>query len=492
MTKSPEERLHAKLYPLAQAALQGSATARQIAQLDELLQSDPQARRLYLDFTQDSYSLRIWALAEVEKSKSGSPAAAEFGETAEAPTESASGRSIDAPNLRSATATRSRKTPRHKLLLVTASLAVVVLLAVGAFIALRPNRTRPQGPVVASIIDVKDCVWSADAPLAAGDPLPATHRLELLKGVAQIRFQDGALVTLQGPANLELLTAGSARLRSGVITSFVPPEAVGFQVQTETLDVIDLGTSFGVAATAGGDTSVSVFSGRVEVSLTASDDPVRRIVSQGESIRTSAQRKSIESIDFTADAYNEPLKAAHGIVGTAGACRFVAQQAVGGILPDDEQILVALERRGVVLQQDLDVNLVPKPDDNGLARRKKARLPAGTRVDCFLLQFCPGADAIVNQGASAAGRITFNRPILGLIVSSRSLAQTDELFADRESAVEQRLRGGETGGDANESDSLVISDDQRTIEVTARLRKNMDQIRVLVQASDDRPVPTSQ
>ena len=492
MTKSPEESLRAKVYTLAQSALQGNATARQIAQLDQLLQSDPQVRKCYLDFIQDSYSLRIWALAELEKSKSGSPAFVAVKATGKAATESSGSRSIRGPNPPSGTASRGRKRLKQKTWLVAASLAAVVLIAVGTITALRRNRTQPQQQVVASVIEVKDCLWSADTPLAAGDPLLANHSLELLDGVVQIRFRDGATVTMKGPSNLELLTAGSARLHSGVMASFVPPDAVGFQVHTDSLNVIDLGTSFGVAVTAGGDSSVSVFSGHVEVSLAVSDDPMRRIVRQGESIRSSAERRSIESIDFATDAFDEPLKAANGIVRTSGACRFLAEQAVGGILPeDDDQILVALERRDFVLQQDLVANFVTKADGGDLTRGGSAPLPVGTRIDCFLLQYRPGADAIASQAASAAGRITFDRPILGLIVRSGSLAQTDPLFAGGETTVEQRLRGGEMGRDLNELDSLVISDDRCTIEVTARLRKNMDQIRVLVRAFDDRPVPTS-
>ena len=56
------------------------------------------------------------------------------------------------------------------------------------------------------------------------------------------------------------------------------------------------------------------------------------------------------------------------------------------------------------------------------------------------------------------------------------------MFAGGPTNIEQRLRGGETGDKVNEreKDTAVISDDRRTLEVSARVFKNMDQVRVLV------------
>ena len=498
LSTSPEDRLRNQVFELAEACLQGSATARQMAQLEELLQDDQRARKHYLEFIQDSYSLRIWALAELERREAETdlpdPSATDQHDPLSSDSLPPASKFANRASVQRRGSRPRRRSQRVlTTLMVVASVAAIVLIALRVVPELDTNDLLGNQPVVASMVDAQECVWIGGRQFNSGTPITQGQQLQLSTGTARIRFQDGATVTLQGPANLELLSAGSARLQSGVLTSFVPPAAVGFQVQTEALDVIDLGTSFGVAVTDDGKTSVSVFSGRVEVTRPDADESTARILSQGESVVATTQQSSIEPIDFTAEQFEQPLRAANGVVSTDGECRFLAEQAVGGMLPsDNEQILVALERRDLLLPRELVADFVPKPDGDGIAQGKVAPIPAGTRVDCFLVQFCPNADAIPRKGASATGRITFDRPILGLISRNANLTRTDKLFAGGKTDFEQTLRGGETGDNARERDTLVMSDDRRTIEITANLRKNMDQARVLVRATDQQWSPTAQ
>ncbi len=50
-----------ELYPLVIASLTGEITPTQVAQLDELVCNDPQARRLYSQLIYESVNLRTWA-----------------------------------------------------------------------------------------------------------------------------------------------------------------------------------------------------------------------------------------------------------------------------------------------------------------------------------------------------------------------------------------------------------------------------------------------
>ena len=50
-----------ELYPLVIASLTGEITSAQVAQLEELVGSDPQARRLYSQLICESVNLRTWA-----------------------------------------------------------------------------------------------------------------------------------------------------------------------------------------------------------------------------------------------------------------------------------------------------------------------------------------------------------------------------------------------------------------------------------------------
>ncbi len=94
--------------------------------------------------------------------------------------------------------------------------------------------------------------------MQAGKPL----RLE--RGLAEIEFDCGARVILQGPAGLELLSGSSARLLQGILTAHVPPRAKGFTVLTPHNKVVDLGTEFGLAVDEAGAATVRVFTGEVQ------------------------------------------------------------------------------------------------------------------------------------------------------------------------------------------------------------------------------------
>jgi len=65
---SDNYEVFSELYQLVIASLTGEITPAQVAQLDELVCSDPQARRLYVQLIHESVNLRTWAgLARAEK-----------------------------------------------------------------------------------------------------------------------------------------------------------------------------------------------------------------------------------------------------------------------------------------------------------------------------------------------------------------------------------------------------------------------------------------
>jgi hypothetical protein len=144
--------------------------------------------------------------------------------------------------------------------------AVALALAAGAGWWYLKGRTGPDNgtgrePAVAWLVNAQNCQWSDGEP--AGD-MGAGTELKLKRGLAEIRFQCGARVVLEGPANLELLSTRGARLWHGKLTARVPDTATGFEILSPQGKVIDLGTEFGVAVSDGGATDVYVFEGKVE------------------------------------------------------------------------------------------------------------------------------------------------------------------------------------------------------------------------------------
>jgi ferric-dicitrate binding protein FerR (iron transport regulator) len=116
---------------------------------------------------------------------------------------------------------------------------------------------------IARLSGAKDCRWSGTA-LKPGDELRRGQRIELAGGFAEITFDSGAQITIEGPASLDLGSEWDATLRRGTLKASVPPEAIGFHVSNSSVDVVDLGTEFTMVADDNGDTEVFVLKGSVE------------------------------------------------------------------------------------------------------------------------------------------------------------------------------------------------------------------------------------
>ncbi len=146
--------------------------------------------------------------------------------------------------------------------------AAAVLLGIWIarlFVGPNPSANPEDSPEsVAHLSGSKDCKWIGAAPVS-GDDLARGRRLELESGFAEITFDSGALITLTGPATLDVHSAWEAELHRGTLKANVPPEAVGFRVMNAAVEVVDLGTEFSMTAEEGGVAEVFVLKGAVEV-----------------------------------------------------------------------------------------------------------------------------------------------------------------------------------------------------------------------------------
>ena len=87
--------------------------------------------------------------------------------------------------------------------------------------------------------------------------------IELKKGLISLKFSSGALMVLEGPAKLKILTEKDTELYSGKVFAYVPPEAKGFSVRVGNRKVVDLGTSFAIDASETHE--LHIFDGLVEL-----------------------------------------------------------------------------------------------------------------------------------------------------------------------------------------------------------------------------------
>jgi ferric-dicitrate binding protein FerR (iron transport regulator) len=118
------------------------------------------------------------------------------------------------------------------------------------------------GEPVATLVQTADCAWpDARKPLRDGERLP-TGRLQLLKGVARIRFDNGSELLVQGPAELSLDASDAATLLRGKLVFRSDAMAGPFDLHTPLATLVDLGTEYGVWVGPDGE-EVQVFEGDV-------------------------------------------------------------------------------------------------------------------------------------------------------------------------------------------------------------------------------------
>ena len=312
-------------------------------------------------------------------------------------------------------------------------------------------------------------------------------RLNLEVGLARLDFSNGATVTLQGPAEFEILSANKTILKSGILTASMPESAIGFEVLTPAIDVVDLGTAFGVSVGADGETDVCVFEGKVEVSLSDGVD-MPRLVREGNAVRSRPKADAINSVDYSIERYEDAWPVTSGVLQATGLMKFVSPgpDFVPGRYEDSDHILAFPERSRVLLKSDLEVNVTEPGQYIRVRRWGKRSIAAGQMVRSYLLQLNPIGEFTRGEvsGARVIGQITFDRPILGLIGGTTLLTSTDEQLGHPLGDYGDTRRGIEPTrpDDLPDSgrDNVTLSRDRRTLSLDLSASSAVDQIRVVV------------
>jgi hypothetical protein len=147
--------------------------------------------------------------------------------------------------------------------------AAAILLATGLYLATRPGpEASGNRAEVATVVQVDGVQWEpggGEAP-RAGDVL-RSGRLRLRQGRLTLAFFSGVSLTLEGPADLELLAADRVFCHQGRLRARVPRGAEGFTVLAAGYEIVDLGTEFGLNLEPGGKAKLMVFEGEAAVSV---------------------------------------------------------------------------------------------------------------------------------------------------------------------------------------------------------------------------------
>jgi hypothetical protein len=249
-----------ELCRLASSLASGTATPDDATRLSQLLRQQPAMQQMYLDFI-DTHAALCWefrSCANVPDTRLSAPGPAHRAEPA------------------------SSFNP-----LPWAICLFALLITCGVW--LRPVResSQPLPPhvfenrpadaqslvrtTIGRLAQTSAVRWTG-ASLQIGDRLQAGP-LKLADGTAEFAFDNGISMVLTGPAEIELRDQMHAWLHAGQVVFRVPPTAIGFKVETKDATIVDLGTEFGVRASAqspGPGTEVQVYKGEV-LAATRSD-----------------------------------------------------------------------------------------------------------------------------------------------------------------------------------------------------------------------------
>ena len=148
-----------------------------------------------------------------------------------------------------------------------AAVAVAATLLLIAIVCFNWSDSPAHEPIATLVTDV-DALLLRDRQPCSDSRLP-TGEYQLQRGLLHLQFANNVMVYVEAPAHFDIVGAACVLLHSGRLSANVPPEGVGFTVETPEAEVVDFGTEFSVDV-AGGASEVHVFDGLVRVNPGAS------------------------------------------------------------------------------------------------------------------------------------------------------------------------------------------------------------------------------
>ncbi|MEX2168412.1 MAG: FecR family protein [Pirellulales bacterium] len=250
-----DHKLFRRVHGLAVRQVESTLTDAEHAELETLLLESGAARRLYVEYSQETACLRWMCLEEYAGTDRATPAGAPVA-------------IADRPRI-----------GRRRVVAILAALACSVLVVIAANWMPRSNQAEkiaqaapgvdalaPIAESVATVTGLKSAHWleaAEEGRLLARCRIG--ERWQLDAGQAELTFDSGVLVTLFAPADFDILSPTSIRCRRGRVTALVNERGKGFTVETPQGKVVDLGTQFGLDIADDGETEVVVFQGSVDL-----------------------------------------------------------------------------------------------------------------------------------------------------------------------------------------------------------------------------------
>jgi hypothetical protein len=230
-------------------------------------------------------------------------------------------------------ANRRTRSARRTFIGWVASLAAIVIVG-GVATLWRTNRPADNPArvdvVVAEVVDESRVVWSDETTALQPNRLIRPGRLQIESGNLTLRFRSGATVVFRGASSMRIESDMLVRLDRGQATAQVPHWARGFTIETADVEVVDLGTQFGVMASGDGATDVVIFEGEVDLKPTGGRGNVQKRLIQGQAARVASNGAINRIVEVHGD-----IKDGWSTSRKAGAARSVFAAIRDNIPPSD-------------------------------------------------------------------------------------------------------------------------------------------------------------
>jgi ferric-dicitrate binding protein FerR (iron transport regulator) len=126
--------------------------------------------------------------------------------------------------------------------------------------------------------------------MSSGAGTQRWRHFRMEQGEATVRLPSGVQLDLVAPVEIRFLSAAHVRVIRGRVTADVGENGTGFVMDTPHMRVVDLGTRFGVDASASSHTDVVVLKGKVEL-YQGNDNARVATLNQGEGLRVEGSKR---------------------------------------------------------------------------------------------------------------------------------------------------------------------------------------------------------
>lgn len=201
----------------------------------------------------------------------------------------------------------------NKASMVSILLSAAAVLLIMLFAYVVPSKSNIEVALLSESLNAK---WgTTNMPTRTGTRISTADRGNLLDGIVEFTFDNGVEVILEGPSEVEFLTANEIRLHQGRLFTRVPKTGKGFTVAANNSRVIVFGTEFGVTASKEGSDELHVFKGITTlISGAQREEKTVQEVAAGEAKRVNQEDALVTDIELDKQRFVRHLETAQKLI----------------------------------------------------------------------------------------------------------------------------------------------------------------------------------